>query len=457
VKYTVDKIAAFVDGCTNEAVPPDVRELVAKHLLDSIGCAIGAIGSKVTEDIKAVVDAFGGKPMCTLIGGGLTSPDRAALYNGCLVRYLDFMDGYLRPDEVNHPCDNIMAILAAAEHVGSAGEDFATAVAIAFEIQNHLLDLPTMRASINYTTPLAFSVAAGVSRVLGLDAARTANALAIAGVGAVSCAVIQAEPVSNWKGLASGESASRALHNAYLAQTGITGTPGVFDGPHGLFQIVRDDLDTDWTTEWFAYAQRSSIKKYNAEFQSQSAVDLAIDLRDKHNIDVEKIKSMHVEVAQGAYDVLAGGTYGPKAECRIKEQADHNLMYLLSVALLDGEIWPPQFTTERINRDDVQSLMKKVTAAPNDDFSRGVGPQMPASLSIELEGGEVIKGEKGVFDGFWATPMTWDQVRAKFDRLTDGRVDKALDAELAAAAQNIDKIAVKDLTALLGRVSPPQK
>jgi hypothetical protein len=30
---------------------------VAKHLLDSIGCAIGAIGSKVTDDIKAVVDA----------------------------------------------------------------------------------------------------------------------------------------------------------------------------------------------------------------------------------------------------------------------------------------------------------------------------------------------------------------------------------------------------------------
>jgi hypothetical protein len=79
---------------------------------------------------------------------------------------------------------------------------------------------------------------------------------------------------------------------------------------------------------------------------------------------------------------------------------------------------------------------------------------MPASLSIELEGGEVINGEKRVFDGFWA-PMTWDQVQAKFDRLTDGRLDKALEADLAAAAQNIDKIAVKDLTALLGRVSPP--
>jgi MmgE/PrpD N-terminal domain len=71
-KYTDDKIAAFVADCTNEAVPPAVRELVAKHLLDSIGCAIGAIGAQVTDDIKAVVDAFGGKPICTLIGGGRT-------------------------------------------------------------------------------------------------------------------------------------------------------------------------------------------------------------------------------------------------------------------------------------------------------------------------------------------------------------------------------------------------
>jgi 2-methylcitrate dehydratase len=129
--------------------------------------------------------------------------------------------------------------------------------------------------------------------------------------------------------------------------------------------------------------------------------------------------------------------------------------YLLSVALLDREIWAPQFATERINRDDVQTLMSKVTAAPNAEFSRRIGPEMPASLSIEMEGGELIKGEEGVFDGFWATPMFWERVRAKFDRLTDGRIDKGLGAELAAAAQDIDAIMARDLTALLGRVSPP--
>ena len=214
----------------------------------------------------------------------------------------------------------------------------------------------------------------------------------------MSCAVIQAEPVSNWKGLASGEAAGRALHNTYLAREDITGTLGVFKGPHGIFQLVRDRLDLDWQTEWFGFANRSSIKKYNAEFQSQSAVDLIIDLRTQHKIDPKTIQHIHVEVAQGAYGVLAGGTYGPKKECRIKEPADHNLMYLLSVALLDGETWPVQFTEERINRSDVQDLMKKVTDSPNDAFSRHIGPEMPASIKIELENGETIQGEKSVFD-----------------------------------------------------------
>jgi 2-methylcitrate dehydratase len=130
-------------------------------------------------------------------------------------------------------------------------------------------------------------------------------------------------------------------------------------------------------------------------------------------------------------------------------------MYLLSVALLDGELWPEQFTGERINRSDVQDLMKKVTASPNDAFSRRVGPEMPASIEIELHNGETITGEKSVFDGFWSTPMSWDQVRAKFDRLTDGKLDKALGSEISAIASEMDTVPVKQLTALLGRVSAP--
>jgi 2-methylcitrate dehydratase len=92
--------------------------------------------------------------------------------------------------------------------------------------------------------------------------------------------------------------------------------------------------------------------------------------------------------------------------------------------------------------------MKKVTASPNDAFSRRVGPEMPTSIKIELDNGETIQGEKSVFDGFHSTPMSWDQVQAKF-------LDKALGREISAIASEIDTVPVKQLTALLARVSAP--
>jgi hypothetical protein len=64
-KYTFEKISGCVDGCSDSAIRPDVRDFVARHLLRSIGCAIGAMSAKVTQDIKAVVDVFGGNQMCT--------------------------------------------------------------------------------------------------------------------------------------------------------------------------------------------------------------------------------------------------------------------------------------------------------------------------------------------------------------------------------------------------------
>jgi 2-methylcitrate dehydratase len=80
---------------------------------------------------------------------------------------------------------------------------------------------------------------------------------------------------------------------------------------------------------------------------------------------------------------------------------------------------------------------------------------MPTSIKIELDNGETIQGEKSVFDGFHSTPMSWDQVQAKFERLTDGKLDKALGREISAIASEIEKVPAKQLTALLARVSAP--
>ncbi|MCJ2088495.1 MmgE/PrpD family protein [Methylobacterium sp. E-005] len=452
---TVERIARFATRVDRATLSDEAADRLKRILLDTLGCAIGALGAGPVVAVRNVVDALGGEPACTLIGGGRSSPDRAALYNGSLVRYLDFLDSYNRQGEVCHPADNTAAILAVAEAVGADGSDFLTSLAVSYQVQCRLLDLPTMRAGVNYTTPLAFSVAAGGSRLLGMDADRTANALALAGVGAVSLAVIQAEPVSQWKGLASGEAASRAVHNTYLARAGITGDLGVFDGPLGLFQLVDGILEVDWETERLDAPLRTSIKKHNAEFQSQTAVDLAIRLRAEHGFEARAINRVSVEVAQGAYDVLGGGKYGPKHDCRIKEQADHNLLYLVAVALLDGEVWPPQFAPERITRDDVQTLLRKVDVQPSEDFTQRIPGELCARLTITFADGQVVTGEARDYDGYHTRPMSWDQVQGKFDRLTAGNLpDAGLRRAIAEAVDGLEGIRAKDLTGLLAQVGP---
>ncbi len=448
-RFVVEEIAAF--AIRQHSFEGASRERLKLSVLDTLGCAIGALGAKPIQAVRRVMEDFGGAPTCTVIGGARSAPDRAAMMNGCLVRYLDFMDNYLRVGEVCHPADNFAAVLAASENAGASGADFLTSLAVAYQVQARLLDLPTMRAGVNYTTPLAFSAAAGASRALGLDATRTANALGLAGVGAVSCAVIQAEPMSNWKGLSSGEAASRALHNTYLAKAGITGDLGVFDGPFGLFHLVDATLEHDWSREPLDVPLKTSIKKHNAEFQSQTAVDLALDLRSQVG-DLDRVRRITLEAAKGAYNVIGGGSYGPKTSCHIKEQADHNLLYLIAVALIDGEVQPSQFTEERIDRADVQALLRKVEVRPSEAFTARIGDEMPVRLTIERDGGAAVEGTKARYHGFHTDPMSWDEVRTKYDRLVEGKVDRALAGEIADAAGRLETLRITDLTALLARV-----
>jgi 2-methylcitrate dehydratase len=455
-RTTVERVARFAVHADVTCLGEDAGDRLKRSVLDGLGCAIGALGAGPTRAIRTSVDEFGGRPACTLIGGGATAPDRAALYNGALVRYLDFMDNYALQGEVCHPVDNLAALLAAGEYANASGSAFLVALAVSYQIQGRLLELPAMRAGVNYTTPLAFSVAAGASRLLDLDETRTAHALALAGVVAVSLAVIQAEPVSQWKGLASAEAASRALHNTLLARNGITGPLGVFDGPHGMFQLVDGSLPVDWSSEALDIPLRTSIKKHNAEFQSQTSVDLAIELRQTHALDPGSIIGVQIAVPDGAYQVLGGGVYGPKTECHIKEQADHNLKYLLAVALIDGEVWPAQFSPERINRPDVQSLLTRVDVRAERDFTGRVPDEMPVRITIHLQDGRTISGEKTTYRGFHASPMSWQDVQAKFDRLTAGHLPIALGREIAAAVLALETVPPRELANLLGCAHPAE-
>jgi len=448
----VEELAAFVVRASYEDLSAEARQQLKVRVLDSLACALGALEGEPIAYVRAQLDDFGGNPRCTLIGGGRTAPDRAAFYNGALVRYLDFNDTYLAPGETCHPSDNLGAVLAAAEYAGRSGRDLMVALAVAYQVQGRLSAPGRTRAGGRALAARASHAGpAGVAAPLGLDQVRTAPAIAVSGTAFNVVRVPRTGARSHWKGLAYPNTAFGATHAAFLAMRGITGPLGVFEGNKGFMDAIAGRFYVDWSRENLELVTRTILKKYNAEVHSQSAVEAVEELMAEHRFAPEDVEAVEIEIFDVAYHIIGGGEEGDKTVVRTKEEADHSLPYIVAVMILDGQVMPEQYRPERILREDVQTLLRKVKVRPRDDFSRRFPAEMPCRVVIRLRDGRVLEKEKADYEGFHTRPMSWAALVGKFERLAAPYADPDLRREIIAAVENLDGIRVSDLTALLAR------
>lgn len=449
----VDQLAAFVVGTKYEDISETALHQEKIRVLDALACAIGALDGEPIKIIRAQIKDFGGKGRCTLIGGGQTAPDRAAFYNSALVRYLDFNDGYLAKGETCHPSDNLGAVLAACEYAGRNGKDLLTALAVAYQVQCRLSDVAPVRAKgFDHTTLGSFAVASGVARALNLDQARTANAIAISGTAFNALRVTRTGTLSNWKGLAYANTAFGALHATFLAMRGITGPGEVFEGNKGFMDAITGHFELDWSKENLERITQTIVKKYNAELHSQSTIEGVLELKREYQFTGVDIRRIEIEIFDVAYNIIGGGEEGEKITVHTKEEADHSLPYIVAAAILDNQVMPAQYLPERINSQDVQTLLRKVIVRPLDEFSRRFPAEIPSRIQITLNDGHVQTKEKRDYEGFLTRPMRWDTITEKFEQLSQLRVPLQLQQEIEEAVANLEHIQVSELTSLLGKV-----
>ncbi len=446
----VEQLASFaVRASYADLSAASIRQLKGR-VLDALGCALGALDAEPIRLLAAQLDDFGGAGLCTLIGGGRTAPDRAALYNSALVRYLDFNDTYPAKGESCHPSDNLGAVLAAAEYAGRGGREFLTALAVAYQVQCRLSDVAPVRAKgFDHVTQGAYAVAAGVAHALGLDDLRAAHALAICGTAFNALRVTRTGVLSHWKGLAYPNTAFACTHAAFLAMRGITGPLEVFEGNKGFMESIAGPFTIDWSHEDLGRVSRTMVKKYNAEAHAQSALEAACELRQQHDFTPEEITRIELDTFDVAYHIIGGGEEGDKTVVHTKEQADHSLPYLVAVVLLDGQVTPEQFRPERIERHDVQELLRKVVVRPVDAYSRQFPEHLPCRLRITLADGRAWDREKQDYEGYHTRPMSWESIVGKFDKLSAPHADASLRAAIVQAVADLETIPVSQLTRLL--------
>ncbi|OBI55805.1 MmgE/PrpD family protein [Mycobacterium sp. E796] len=453
--YVVDELAAFVVGAQQEDLSGSPRALLKRNVLDSVACAVGSLDGELITTIREHTDQFSGVPTATLVGGGRASVDQAAFFNAVLVRYPDLLDTYLTVGGLCHPADNFGAILAVAEHVNATGADFLLALAVAYEIQCRFsAQVPVMARGLNHALQLAMSVAAGSAKLLGLDAEQTANAIAAATADNVSLAAVHAEPVSNWKGISPAITGMRAVYTTMLAARGVTGPKSLFEGPHGLVQLFDQPIDFHTADRALACVEQTYLKQYCSLIHGQAIIDAVLAIRGDNDLCGEDVARVRLEVFQGAYDFAGGGAYGAKDHPLTKEQADYNLKYLSAVALLDGGVGPGQIESERLLRGDVQDLLARVDVKPAPDLTADYPQRTAARVHVLTRDGREFSREQSDYEGSPTRPMSWERVVDKFGWLAEPFCDEALRDDIVAAVDRLDEIAVGELAALLGAVSP---
>lgn len=449
----VEQLASFVVNASYENLSDAARQALKIRILDSIGCAIGALDGEPIRFIRAHLEDFGGAERCTLVGGGRNAPDRAAFYNSALVRYLDFNDSYLAKGETCHPSDNLGSVLAAAEYSDRSGKDLLAALAVAYQVQCRLSDVAPVRdKGFDHTTQGSYAAAAGVARALGLDPNRTAHAVAISGTAFNALRVTRTGLLSHWKGLAYPNTAFGATHAAFMAMRGITGPLEVFEGNKGFMESIAGRFEIDWQREDLERVTRTIIKKYNAEIHSQSAIEGILELKQEDPFSPADVERIEIEIFDVAHKIIGGGEEGDKTIVLNKEQADHSLQYMVAAALLDDQVMPEQYLPDRIERRDVQTLLHKITVRPRKDFSDRFPDEMPCRLIVSLRDGRMLIKEKRDYEGFYTRPMQWETVSRKFEQLSKRYADASLRRDIREAVSRIEALRTRDLMQLLARV-----
>ena len=446
----VEELAKFSVNSSFQKLSKQTVDQLKIRVLDSLGCGIGALSSTPVGQVRKIESELGGSPLCTLIGGGKTSPDRAAFVNGAYVRYLDFNDSFLAKLETCHPSDNVAAVLSASEYFDASGKDFLVALAVAYQVQCRLSEVAPVRdRGFDHVTQGAYAVAAGVSKALGLNAAQTANAVAISGTSLNALRVTRTGKLSNWKGLAYPFMSFCAVNATFLAKEGITGPLEVFEGNKGFMDTISKRFQIDWSKEPLDIVNRTILKKFNAEIHSQSAIECILALRNLEGIKAENVDSIDVRIFDVAYNIIGGGEEGDKKIVCTKEEADHSLPYILATALIDGEVTPRQYMLDRIMQSDVQTLLKKIQVQPSNELSSRFPNAMPCQITVYLRNGEKASRSVDDYEGFLTRPMTFVLAAEKFRKLASPFMTEERQKRIIDEVNGLEQTKIRELAKLL--------
>jgi len=449
------------------AVEPAVAEMIVNRVIDNASVAIAAIN-------RAPVAAARAQALAHLRDHGATvfgcPPDVrvhaewAAWANGTAVRELDYHDTFLAA-EYSHPGDNIPPLLAVAQQAGRSGADLLRGIATGYEIQVNLVRAICLHEhKIDHVAHLGPSAAAGIGTLLDLRAEMIYQAVQQALHVTTSTRQSRKGEISSWKAFAPSHAGKLAVEAVDRAMRGEGAPSPIYEGEDGVIAWMLDGKAARYQVPLPApgEAKRAILdtytKEHSAEYQSQALIDLAFRMgRQVANWD--DVAEVVIETSHHTHYVIGTGANDPQKmdPGASRETLDHSIMYIVAVALQDGE-WHHvrSYLPERARRPDTVRLWHKIRTVEEPAWTARYHSADPAvkafggRVTIRMTDGREIADEMAVANAhtLGATPWQRADYLRKFRTLTEGLLDASEAARFLDVAQRLPTLAADELWGL---------
>src|SRR5215510_10861018 len=383
-----EQLAAYAHALRYDDLDATTVERIKVHVIDTIGCGIGAFQERAVGICREIALAVPGS--ATIIGTRRrTTPDLASFANGAAFRFLDFNDTYVGRFAV-HPSDDIAACLAVAEAERVSLQELITAIVIAYEVNCRLVD--ALDISTRGWDPPVFglpAMALAVGRLMRLTPEQLSHAVNLAINDHIPLAQTRVGDLSDWKGIAVAETARNAVFAARLARAGLSGPSPIFEGRSGFFQQISGPANVDVG----AFGGRSvpfrihqcSLKPYPAVIYTQTAVVAGIEVA-KEVGSLDRISAVEIATTRRGYERT--GSEPEKWDPKTRETADHSLPYITARAMFDGDITSESFSQQKFRDPAVLAFMQKIKVSEDPALTARAGGAVPTRVTAILSDGQ---------------------------------------------------------------------
>lgn len=438
------------------AVSDAVTDMVINRIIDNASVAIASVNRHPVASARAQAIAHprsGGAAIFGMPNEQRFHAEWAAWANGTAVRELDFHDTFLAAD-YSHPGDNIPPILAVAQQLNKSGADLLRGLVTGYEIQIDLVKgICLHEHKIDHIAHLGPSAAAGIGTLLGLDTDTIYQSVQQALHTTVSTRQSRKGAISSWKAFAPSHAGKLAIEAVDRCMRGEGAPSPIYEGEDSVIAWILDGPDANYTVplpgpgEAKAAILESYTKEHSAEYQSQALIDLAFRVREGIS-DWNDVESIKLYTSHHTHYVIGTGAKDPQKmdPTASRETLDHSIMYILAVALQDGE-WHHvrSYAPERAQREDTVKLWHSISTEEDPDWTKRYHEPDPdkrafgGRLEVTLKSGEKIIDELAVANAHpaGARPFARDNYINKFKTLTDGKISESERDRFLELVQNL--------------------